>query len=108
MRGADRPGSSSGTASAIFRARSQLSRAAAMSRLVAHVRAHMPAVGGVQITGGLQMFGDQRRVLIRRGRVARFDRGRHPPVQFGAIRFELRLVGHRADQRMMKDILGCG
>ena len=68
--------------------------------------AHMPAVGGVQIARGLQMLGDQRRVLISRGRVSRLDRGGHPPVQFGAIRFELRFVGHRTDQRMMKDILG--
>ena len=32
--------------------------------------AHVPAVRGVQITGGLQMFGDQRRVLVGRCRVA--------------------------------------
>ena len=31
--------------------------------------AHVPAVGGVQITGGLQMFGDQGRVLLGRCRV---------------------------------------
>jgi hypothetical protein len=31
--------------------------------------AHVPAVGGVQITGGLQMFGDQGGVLIGRRRV---------------------------------------
>ena len=28
------------------------------------------------------------------------------PVQLGAIRFELRFVGHGADQRMVEDILG--
>ena len=41
MRIAARSGSSAGNASAILRARSQLSRAAAMSRLVAHVAARM-------------------------------------------------------------------
>ena len=41
MRMAVRLGSSAGNASAIFRARSQLSRAAAMSRLVDHVPARM-------------------------------------------------------------------
>ena len=41
MRMAARFGSSVGSASAIFRARSQLTRAAAMSRLVAHVAARM-------------------------------------------------------------------
>ena len=39
--------------------------------------AHVPAVGGVQITGGLQMFGDQRGVLVDRFRVTCFDRGGH-------------------------------
>jgi len=42
-----------------------------------------------QITGGLQMFGDQCRVLVGRCRVAGLDRGGHTPVQLGAIRFEL-------------------
>ena len=41
MRMAARLGSSAGNASAIFWARSQLSRAAAMSRLVAQVAARM-------------------------------------------------------------------
>ena len=78
MRMAARSGSSAGSASAIFRARSQLSRAAAMSRLVAHVAgAHVPAVGGVQLTGGLQVFGDQRRVLVRPSR-AHALRSRRP------------------------------
>ena len=45
-------------------------RAAVMSRLVApRCRAHVPAIGGVQITGGLQMLGDQRSVLLGRCRV---------------------------------------
>ena len=66
----------------------------------------MPAVGGVHITGGLKVFGDQRRVLLGRCRVTGFDGGRHAPVQLGAIRFELRFVGHGADQRMVEHILG--
>ena len=66
----------------------------------------MPAVGGVQITGGLQMFGDQRRVLVDRVRVTCFDRGGQPPMQLGAIGFELGFVGHRTNQRMVEHILG--
>ena len=53
-----------------LRARCQLGRAAAMSRIGRPCRgAHVPAEGGVQIAGGLQMFGDQRRVLLGRCRV---------------------------------------
>ena len=55
--------------------------------------------------GRLQMFGDQRGVLVGRIGVALFDRGGQPPVQFGALRLQLRFVGHRADQRMPKRIL---
>ena len=45
------------------------SRAAAMSRLVAHVAARMcQRICGGQITGGLQMFGDQCGVLVDRSR----------------------------------------
>ena len=49
----------------------------------------MPVVGGVQITGGLHMFGDQRGVLVGRTRISVLYRLRQPSVQFGAIRFEL-------------------
>jgi hypothetical protein len=35
------------------------------------------------------MFGDQCRVLVDGLRLADFDRGGQPPVQLGAIRFEL-------------------
>ena len=102
-----RSGSSAGSASAILARRSQLSRAAAMSRLVDQVAgAHVPAVGGVQLAGGLQMFGDQRGVLVDRSRVTLFDGGGQAPVQFGAIGFQLRFVGHRADQRMAERVLG--
>ena len=107
MRIAVRSGSSAGSASATRRARSQLSprrRDVAVGR--PRSGAHVPAVSGVQITGGLQMLGDQRGVLVGRVRVTFFDRGGHPPVQLGAIGFELRFVGHRADQRMVEHILG--
>ncbi len=68
--------------------------------------AHVPGVRGVQITGGLQMFGDQRSVLVGRRRVTFFDRGRQPPVHLGSIGLELCLVGHRANQRVVEHILG--
>ena len=68
-------GSSAGNASAILTACSQLSRAAAMSRLVAHVAARMCQLGGVQITGSLQVLGDQRRVIVHRLWITPFDRG---------------------------------
>ena len=66
----------------------------------------MPAESGVQIARGLQVFGDQSRVLVDRCGVRCFDRGGHAPVQLGTIRLELRLVGHRANQRMVEHILG--
>jgi hypothetical protein len=57
-----------------------------MSRFVAHPGgAYVPAVGGVQITGGLEVFGDQRGVLLGRCRLLGFDGGGQPPVQPGAI-----------------------
>ena len=67
--------------------------------------AHVPAVGDVQIAGGLEMFGDQRSVLLGRCRVMLFDCGCDAPVQLGAIRLELRFVGHSANQRMVERIL---
>ena len=42
----------------------------------------MPAVGGVQITGGLQVLGNQRRVLVGRFGLACFDRGETLRVGF--------------------------
>jgi hypothetical protein len=41
------------------------------------------------ITGGLQMFGDQCRVLVGGLRLAGFDCGGQPPVQLATIGFEL-------------------
>ena len=60
----------------------------------------------MQITGGLHMFGDQRGVLVGRTRISVLYRLRQPSVQFGAVRFELRFVGHCANQRMVEHILG--
>ena len=78
-------------------------RAAAISRLVDQVAgAHVPGEGRMQIAGRLEMFGDQRRILISRVRLALFDCGGHPPVQLGAIRFELRFVGHRTNERVVE------
>ncbi len=51
--------------------------------------AHVPAVSGVQLAGGFEMFGDQRRVLVGRVRLALLDRGGQAPVPFGAIGFQL-------------------
>ena len=60
----------------------------------------------MQITGGLQMFGDQRGVLVGRTRISVLYRLRQSSVQFGAVRFELGFVGHCTDQRMVEHILG--
>ena len=85
-----RPGSSAGNRSATVRARSQLMRAALISRDCAHAgSAHVPAESGVQVTGGLEMFGDQRRVLIQRIRSALFEGGRQTPMQFGSVGLQL-------------------
>ena len=106
IRIAVRPGSSAGNPSAMCWARSQLRRAAAMSRLVAQVAARMcqpyaacgsPAASRCSAISAASESGDP---------VARFDRGGQPPVQFGAIRLQLRLVGHGADQRMVERVLG--
>ncbi len=46
--------------------------------------AHLPAVSGVRFTGGLEVFGDQRGVLVRRFRNPGFDHRGEPPVHLGA------------------------
>jgi len=51
--------------------------------------AHVPGEGRAQIPGRLQMLGDQRRILIRRFRLALLYRRRQAPVQLRAIGFEL-------------------
>ena len=106
MRMAARSGVLGGQCVGDLWARSQLSRAAAMSRLVAHAGAHVPAVGGVQITGGLQMFGDQRGVLVSRSG-SRDSIAARPPVQLGAIGLELSLVGHRRISGWWNTYSGC-
>ena len=68
--------------------------------------AHVPAIRGVQLAGGLEVFGDQRRVLLHRAGRTLLDRGGQAPVPLGAIGFQLRFVGHRADQRMVEGVLG--
>ena len=60
----------------------------------------------MQIACGFQVLGDQRRVFVERPRTALFDRGGYPPVQVGAVGFELSLVCHGTYQRMVKHKLG--
>ena len=84
MRMAARSGSSAGNASATWRARSQLStRRGDVAVGRPRSGAHVPAVRGVQITGGLQVLGDQRGVFVDRCRVTAV-RSRPPPA--GAAR----------------------
>ena len=59
----------------------------------------------MEIACGLQVLGNQGGILVERSGVALFDRGGRPPVQLSAIGFELRLVGDRANQRVVEDIV---
>jgi len=68
--------------------------------------AHMPTECRAQFTGRLQMVGDQRGILVNRGRAMLLDGRRDLPVQLRAVRFQLRLVCHRADQRVPEGVLG--
>jgi hypothetical protein len=68
--------------------------------------AHLPAIGGVPITGGLQVLGDQCGVLVSQLRIAAFDRGGQPPVQLGAVGFQLRFVSDCTDQGMPECVFG--
>ena len=107
MRIAVRSGSLAGSASATRRARSQLIRAARISRLLDQAPARM-----------CQAYADRRSPAASRCSairaafsptdvvVALFDDGGEPPVHLGAVRLELGFVGHRANQRMVKHILG--
>ena len=104
---AARFGSSAGNESAIFsRTLPTHSRGGDVAIGRPRCGAHVPTVGGVQITGGLQMLGNQRSVVVGRSGITLFDRGGQAPVQLGAIAFELGFVGHRANQRMVKHVLG--
>ncbi len=60
----------------------------------------------MQIARRFVVFGDKGGVFTDRVEVALFDGGGDSPVHFGAIRFELRLVGDCANQRVVKHILG--
>ena len=93
-----RCGWSAGRISAISAARSP-ARAGCADHIVVHPGggAHVPVVGGVQVTGGLNMFCDQRRVFVPRFRIAGFDRGGHPLVPLCTIGSELRARGHRTE-----------
>ena len=107
MRIAVRSGSLAGSASATRRARSQLIRAARISRLLDQAPARMcQAYADTQIARRFEVFGDQGGVFADRVVVALFDGGGEPPVHLGTIRLELGFVGHRTDQRMVKHILG--
>jgi len=49
----------------------------------------MPAVGGAKVTGGLEMFGNQGRVLVGGPGLALLDCGRQAPMHLGATGFQL-------------------
>ena len=106
MRNAARCGSLSGSASATRRARSQFIRAARISRAADQLPARIcQVVSGTQISGGLQVLGDQGGVLVCRSDALSISAAKSP-VQFRPIRFELRLVRHRPDERIAEDELG--
>jgi hypothetical protein len=58
----------------------------------------------VQFSGGLEVFGDQGGVFVDQIRLALFDRRGQSPVQFCAVRPQLRFVGHGTNQRMPEHI----
>ena len=89
-------------------ARCQHSRAATISRLTDHAgRPHLPAVRRVQITGGVEVFGDQRRVLLHRALAHDCSIAvGQAPMPFAATGFQLRFVGHGADQGVVEGVLG--
>ena len=66
----------------------------------------MPGIRGPQIARRFEVLGDQGGVFVDRRWVTCFDRGGYAPVQLGAIRLELSLVGDRTNQRMVEHILG--
>jgi hypothetical protein len=61
----------------------------------------VPFEGTVEIPCGLQVFGNQRCVLV-----LMFDCFGHPLVQLRPIGLELRFVCHRAHERMTEGVLG--
>ena len=60
----------------------------------------------MEIVRGLQVLGDQSRVLVYRFGALQFDGGGHAPVEVSTVGLELRLVGDRANQRVVEHILG--
>ena len=61
----------------------------------------MPLVGVTQLTGGLQVLGDQSRILV-----VLLDRLGNALVQLRAIGFELRFVCDGTDEWMPECVLG--
>ena len=100
-------GSSAGSRSAMRRARSQLTRAASRSRSADHAPARMcqpyaacssPAASRCSaISAAFSSTEPGSRSWIAAASA---------PVPLGAIGFQLRFVGHRADQRMAEGVLG--
>jgi hypothetical protein len=66
----------------------------------------MPAEGFAQIARALQVRSDQSGVLVDRTRVTFLDRAGETSMQLRAHRPQLRLVGHRADQRVPERVPG--
>ena len=107
MRIAVRSGSLAGSASATRRARSQLIRAARISRLLDQAPARMCQAYAARRSPAASRCSAIRAAFSPTESGSRcFDGGGEPPVQLGAIRLELRLVGDRANQRMVEHILG--
>ena len=79
----------------------------ATSRLVAHVPARMcHAVRRVQISARPRRCSAISAAFSSAAAGScSFDRGGHAPMPFGAIGFQLRFVGDRADQRMVERVL---
>jgi hypothetical protein len=66
---------------------------------------HVPGICSDQIFRSFQVLGDQGRVLVCGTGIASLDRFRQAPVQHCAVCFQLRFVGHGANQRMVECIL---
>ena len=66
----------------------------------------MPVERRPQIPCSFEVFGNQGGVFVGRPGVLPFDRDGQAPVQLGASGLQLRLIGHRPDQRVPKRILG--
>ena len=67
-------------------------------------RAHVPRVCVAHLAGSLEMFGDERRVLVGGFRLVGLDNRGQAPVPLGAVGFQLGFVCDCAGKRMMKCI----